>query len=127
VTRALPTRSLSESSEGASRLRATPTMRRMTEFERLAPHLDPGIAAMMRVLMENDVETLESCQRGLGHANPEPTVRVFGQRAEGFKAFAIAMDHGLQVLHLRRVWPIVGGEPTGPWWEMVFHAPTTES
>lgn len=82
--------------------------------------VDPLIAPIVRVLLENGVETFESCQGGEGHAYPEPTVRFYGERGAGFRALAVAMEHGLRVLHLRRVWPIIDGEPTGPWWEMVF-------
>jgi hypothetical protein len=30
------------------------------------------------------------------------------------------MYAGLPVTELRRVWPILDGEPTGPWWELTF-------
>jgi len=82
--------------------------------------LDAGIAETVRVLIEGGVETFESCEGGDGHAYPEPTVRFFGERAAGFRALAVALENGLNPIHLRRVWPIVGGEPTGPWWEIVF-------
>jgi hypothetical protein len=32
------------------------------------------------------------------------------------------MAAGLPVANLRRVWPIVDGEPTGPWWELTLEA-----
>lgn len=89
--------------------------------------LDPGIAHAVRVLCEGGIETFESCQGGAGHCYPEPTVRFFGERAEGFRALAVAADHGLPVLALRRTWPIVDGEPTGPWWEMTFVTPHQDS
>ena len=89
--------------------------------------LDPPIAPIVRVLLENGVETFESCQGGAGHAYPEPTVRFFGEKAAGYRALAVALEHGLQVLHLRRVWPIIDGEPTGPYWEMVFLLSTAPS
>jgi hypothetical protein len=91
----------------------------------LATTLDPGIAPVVMTLRRGGIETFESCQGGPGHAYPEPTVRFYGERGEGFKALSVAMAHGLRVLHLRRVWPVIDGEPTGPWWEMVFVAPTT--
>ena len=75
--------------------------------------------------MENGVETFESCEGGNGHAYPEPTVRFHGQRPEGFRALSIAMQNGLEVSELRRVWDIIDGEPTGAWWEMIF-TPTKE-
>lgn len=82
--------------------------------------LDPGIRRYVEVLNESGVETFESCQGGNGHAYLEPTIRFYGDRAEGFKAFAVAKQHDFPVASLRRIWPIVDDEPTGPWWEMTF-------
>ena len=88
------------------------------------PPLDPGITAEVEALRAGAVETFESCQGGRGHAYAEPTVRFHGDQAEGFRALAVAMRAKLRVTNLRRVWPVLDGEPTGPWWELVF-APTT--
>lgn len=82
--------------------------------------LDPGIARAVLALADGGVETFESCQGGAGHAFPEPTVRFHGDSAEGYRALAVALRAGLPVLGLRRTWPIVDGEPTGPWWELTF-------
>lgn len=82
--------------------------------------LDPGIADYVRVLRAAGVETYESCEGGAGHAFPDPTVRFFGDGMEGFPALAVALRHGLPVLHLRRFWQVVDGEPCGPYWELVF-------
>jgi hypothetical protein len=82
--------------------------------------LDPGIAEFVRLLHANGVETYESCEGGEGHAYPEPTIRFHGDRTEGFRAFAIAQQHGLPVSAIRRAWPIVNSEPTGPCWEITF-------
>lgn len=87
------------------------------------PPLDPGIIDAVLALRKAGIETFESCQGGDGHAYPEPTVRFHGYLADGFKALSIAMERGLLVSELRRVWPLIEGEPTGPWWELVF-APT---
>lgn len=84
------------------------------------PALDPGIARAVSVLSSAGVETFESCEGGSGHAYPEPTVRFHGDRQAGFAALAAAMAGKLPVASLRRVWPIIDGEPTGPWWEMTF-------
>jgi len=84
------------------------------------PPLDPGIAAAVGILQSGGIETFESCQGGDGHAYPEPTVRFYGDRAEGFRALTIATRAGLPVSALRRTWPVLDGEPTGPWWEMTF-------
>lgn len=84
--------------------------------------LDPGILPFVKALREAGVETFESCQGGNGHAFPEPTIRFHGDRSEGYRALAAAMQKGLPVAELRRVWPINDGEPTGPWWELTFRS-----
>lgn len=84
------------------------------------PPLDSGIREIVLVLRSQGVETFESCEGGTNHAYPEPTVRFHGEHPEGFRAFAVAMQHGLRVSELRRVWPVLGNEPTGPWWELTF-------
>ncbi len=83
--------------------------------------LDSGIAPFVRALIESGIETCESCEGGDGHTFTQPTIRFFGDRAEGFKALAVAQRRDLPVLELRRVWPINDGEPTGPLWELVFY------
>jgi hypothetical protein len=87
------------------------------------PPLDVGIRTAVEALSAKGIETFESCEGGQGHAYAEPTVRFHGDRSEGFRALATAMQAGLPVAELRRVWPINDGEPTGPWWELTF-APT---
>jgi len=84
------------------------------------PPLDYNIKNAVLTLNENGIETFESCQGGRGHAYKEPTVRFEGDKAEGFKAIAIAMQNGLRVSELRRVWDIIDGEPVGPFWELIF-------
>lgn len=83
--------------------------------------IDPGIKGFVDALRHNGVQTFESCQGGMGHAYPEPTVRFCGDVGEGFRAYAVAVSERLPVAELRRVWPIIDGEPTGPWWEMTFY------
>lgn len=87
------------------------------------PPLDPGIAAAVDALRAAGVETFESCSGDPGHAYAEPTVRFHGDRSEGYRALAVVLGR-LDVRELRRVWPVVDGEATGPWWELTF-APTT--
>ena len=83
--------------------------------------LDPGIEAAVWVLRDAGVETFESCESGPGHSYSEPTVRFYGDRSEGFRALAQVLGkHDLRVTDLRRAWPIGDGEPTGPYWELVF-------
>jgi hypothetical protein len=87
------------------------------------PPLDTGIARQVMILRAGGVETYESCQGGPGHSYKEPTVMFHGGRAEGFRAMAVALQHGLRVSNLKRVWRIEDGEPTGPAWELTFWEP----
>jgi hypothetical protein len=64
--------------------------------------LDAGIAPYVEILRTAGVETFESCQGGEGHCFPEPTIRFAGQRSEGFRALAVALDYGLPVRAIRR-------------------------
>ena len=90
--------------------------------------LDVGIAPMVEALCRHGVETFESCQGGYGHAFPEPTVRFHGDNTEGLRALSAAMKENLPVAELRRVWPVLDDEITGPWWEITFASvPTTAS
>jgi hypothetical protein len=83
--------------------------------------LDPGIAPYVDILDAAGVETFESCQGGDGHCFPEPTVRFYGERSEGFRALAVAVQRELPVRTLRRYWRVdSAGEPSGPNWEMTF-------
>jgi hypothetical protein len=93
---------------------------RMESQEQFSSPLDTGIKDAVLALRRAGVETFESCEGGAGHAFPEPTVRFHGDRSEGFRALAAAMQAGLNVADLRRVWPVNDGEPTGPWWELTF-------
>ena len=86
------------------------------------PPLDAEIANAVDVLRRASVETFESCQGGDGHAYLEPTVRFHGDRSEGFRALAAALRAGLTVTSLRRIWLVLDGEPTGPWWELTFRS-----
>lgn len=88
--------------------------------------LDPGIAPYVDVLDAAGVETFESCQGGDGHAFGEPSIRFYGERGEGFRALAVAVQRELPVRALSRYWQVNrSGEPCGPYWEMTFR--TTRS
>src|ERR1019366_595019 len=83
--------------------------------------LDRGIRKAVEILQASGIETFESCEGGLGHAYPEPTVRFYGTPEAGWRAVGICMANGLPVMSLRRVWDILdGNEPTGPNWEITF-------
>ncbi len=82
--------------------------------------LDAGIAPFVRVLRDAGIETFESCEGSEGHAFPEPTIRFYGDPSTGMEGLAAAQRAGLPVAELRRTWPVLDGEPTGPWWELTF-------
>ncbi len=84
--------------------------------------LDHGIRGYVVALWAGAVETFESCQGGPGHSFPEPTVRFHGNAFEGYRAAAVAMNSGLPVLELRRVWDVNELSLEGPRWEMTFRA-----
>lgn len=85
--------------------------------------LDEGIREAVAILFANGVETFESCEGGPGHAFPEPTIRFEGQTSEGFRVLSVALENGLPVRALRRVWHVMDGIPHGPWWELTFMPP----
>ena len=87
------------------------------------PPLDVGIREFVECLSNAGIETFESCQGGKGHSYPEPTVRFHGERPEGYKAVGIALGAGFQVKELKRVWPVLDGELTGPYWELTLISP----
>ena len=92
----------------------------MARKEKRNPNFDKGIKREVEILQAAGIETFESCQGGSGHAFYEPTVRFHGVYGEGFRALAIALQHGLKVSELRRYYSIQDGEPVGPYWEMTF-------
>lgn len=84
--------------------------------------LDPGIADTVKALQAAGVHTYESCQGGEGHSYADPTVRFYGSPGEGWRALAVCMELGLPVVHIHRSWDMDAGEPSGPYWELVFRA-----
>lgn len=87
------------------------------------PPLDAGIRDIVICLVQNGVETFESCEGGRGHSYPCPTVRFEGSQAEGLRALSVALSYGLPVAELRRGWGVSDGLIHGPWWEMTFLPP----
>lgn len=85
-----------------------------------SPPLDGGIEREVIILVNAGIETFESCEGGPKHAYADPTIRFHGNRSEGFWALSVALQNNLNVESIRRIWPIIEGEPTGPWWEMTF-------
>lgn len=91
----------------------------LTRFD-FDPPLDEGIADIVLLFIENGIETFESCEGGINHAFHEPTIRFHGEKAEGFKALAIAMQNELKPSSLRRYWDILDDELIGSHWEITF-------
>jgi hypothetical protein len=82
--------------------------------------LDLGIVRAVQILNEAGIPTFESCEGGEGHASPVPVVRFYGSPGMGWKALAACLDHGLPVGELARCWDMDDGEPSGPYWKIVF-------
>jgi hypothetical protein len=82
--------------------------------------LDEWIAPAVMALRHAGIATEESCDGGLGHAFPEPTIRFGGDYAEALRAVSIAIREGLPVYTLRHVWRMDDGELIGPLWEITF-------
>ena len=82
--------------------------------------LDDGIKHAVILLQQNGVETFESCEGGMGHAFPKPTIRFHGDSSEGFRVLALAQKNRLRVDQLRRYYQVQDGEPAGPYWEITF-------
>jgi len=85
------------------------------------PPLDEGIRDAVLVLAANGVSTYESCDgQHPGHHFPVPTIRFEGQSSEGLRALSVALENGLPVAELRRVWDVREGLIYGPWWEITL-------
>lgn len=85
--------------------------------------LDVGIKGTVHLLRRKGVDTFSSCQGSPGHARSEPNVRFFGDGDEGPRALQIilsAFPEAKKQPQLRRIWDVVDGEPTGPYWELVW-------
>lgn len=80
--------------------------------------LDKGIALAVKVLIDNGVETFESCQGGKGHCFQYPTIRFFGDKTEGYRAFDALAKKGFRVICLQRSWSIDNNEIGAPYWQL---------
>jgi hypothetical protein len=85
--------------------------------------LDTKIKEAVLILQKGGIDTFESCQGGVGHACHEPMVRFLGNSFEGFKAYAIAKNNGLNVLSLSYEYSETNGWLEGPHWRMTFRHP----
>jgi hypothetical protein len=99
------------------------------ELETFAHEIDPcgtldlGIVRAVKILIDADIATYESCQGGEGHAYREPTIRFKGTPACGWRALATLMTYDLPVYRLSQTWVLSYGVPDGPCWEIVFARP----
>lgn len=84
--------------------------------------IDPLIQRAVGILQGGGIETFESCQGGDGHACPEPVIRFHGNAFEGFKAYTIAKNHGLDVLSLAYEYSECEGWLQGPYWKLTFRS-----
>jgi hypothetical protein len=82
--------------------------------------IEQGIRYAVDVLRAGGIDTFESCEGGEGHACALPTVRFHGGAYEGYRAFAVAMERGLPVRHLRYAFTATNGHLESPCWELVF-------
>jgi hypothetical protein len=88
---------------------------------RVPGQIDPGIRKAVELLQKHNIETFESCEGGLGHSYPEPTVAFYGTPEAGWRAVSVCLAYRLPVLSLKRVWDILEtNEPTGPHWNLTF-------
>jgi hypothetical protein len=95
--------------------------------------LDIGIRKAVRVLRENGIETLSSCEgrkapgyspkRDGAHHGDWPYVVISGTAADAFIAVGAALRHGLPVRSIEQSWFVYPEAPTvpiGPQWRITF-------
>jgi len=86
--------------------------------------VDPAILGWVNLLRFHGIETCQSCQGGVGHAYPEPTVDFVGDEFEGWYAVSIALRagafDGLAPWELRRTWHLSSGQPDQLVWQLVL-------
>ena len=104
-----------------------PVRYRLPEFAPLLPpdDIDEGIRGWVNLLRYHGIETCQSCQGGVGHAYPEPTIEFYGNRHIGLWAASVAgmagTFEGLRAARLDRSWHLTdGGEVSGPIWRLVL-------
>ena len=90
----------------------------MTEKHAGPGDLDPGIADAVHVLRAAGINTSQSCEGGDGHTRSEPIVEFRGDFAEALRAVAAAVDNGIPIQELRRVWHVRFHTIEGPWWAL---------
>lgn len=87
--------------------------------------LDPGIRHYVLILRSQGIDTCQSCEGGPGHTYLEPTIEFHGGKADGPRAVAACLAHGLPVCELRRFWDVRDLELVGPLWSITFRVKAT--
>lgn len=82
--------------------------------------LDDGIKPIVLLLQQHSVETFESCQGGIGHCFPEPTIRFHGDKFEGVRVAHICLKNALPIQQIRRAFDVYDDELHQPFWEVTF-------
>lgn len=95
------------------------------DLEQFAPvvdlPIDPGIRRAVLILRCAGINTVESCEGGVGHPSPEPMIYFDGDRAEAERAVSVARANDLPVLFLRRSFQVLrDGGLAPPCWQLVF-------
>lgn len=90
--------------------------------------LDAGIRFPVRVLHAAGIETCQSCEGGLSHAYPEPTIELpaSAHEATGFAALAALSAYGIDVLGVGLWWGVTDGMPTDRVWRITLRRPYHE-
>lgn len=82
--------------------------------------LDEAIKPIVLLLQQHGVETFESCQGGIGHCFPDPTVRFYGDKYEGLRVAHICLQNALPIQQIRRAFDVYDDELHQPFWEVTF-------
>lgn len=82
--------------------------------------IDKGILNEVLILRKHGVDTFESCEGGVGHCFPEPTIKFHGDKNEGIRVAHICLQENLPVFKIGRTFYVDDGELTTPYWELVL-------
>lgn len=82
--------------------------------------IDKGILQAVLTLRKHRVDTFESCQGGVGHCFPEPTIKFHGDKNEGIRVACICLQENLPVFKIGRIFTVDDGEITTPYWQVIF-------
>lgn len=66
--------------------------------------VDEGIRDAVIILNNHGFKTFESCQGGVGHCFPEPTIRFEGDEFDLIRAYEVCKCYNLNVYEVKRVY-----------------------